>query len=41
MWFIGGVLMSIIGVVGLYVGRTFDEVKSRPVFILDKNTEKF
>ena len=41
MWFIGGVLMSIIGVVGLYVGKTFDEVKSRPVFILDKNTEKF
>ena len=41
MWFIGGVLMSISGVVGLYVGKTFDEVKSRPVFILDKNTEKF
>jgi polyisoprenyl-phosphate glycosyltransferase len=34
MWFIGGVLMSIIGVVGAYVGKTFDESKSRPLYII-------
>jgi dolichol-phosphate mannosyltransferase len=34
MWFIGGVLISIIGVVGLYVGKTFDETKSRPLYIV-------
>ncbi len=36
IWFVGGMLMSIVGVVGLYVGKTFDELKSRPVFIVDE-----
>jgi len=36
LWFIAGMLMSIIGVVGLYVGKTFDEVKSRPTYVVDK-----
>lgn len=31
-----GLLMATIGIVGLYVGRIFQETKSRPVFILDK-----
>jgi dolichol-phosphate mannosyltransferase len=39
MWFIGGLLMIIIGVVGLYVGKTFDQTKSRPEYILDKMTK--
>jgi dolichol-phosphate mannosyltransferase len=38
LWFIAGMLMSIIGIVGLYVGKIFDEVKSRPVYIVDKRT---
>ena len=38
LWLIFGILMSIVGVVGLYVGRTFDETKSRPVYIVDKQT---
>ena len=41
LWFITGMLMSVIGVVGLYVGKTFDEVKSRPVYIVDKNTSSY
>jgi dolichol-phosphate mannosyltransferase len=36
MWFIGGLLVSIIGVVGLYVGKNFDETKFRPVYIIDE-----
>jgi len=40
LWLIFGILMSIVGVVGLYVGRTFDETKSRPVYIIDKQTNK-
>jgi len=36
IWFVGGMLMSIVWVVGLYVGKTFDELKSRPVFIVDE-----
>ena len=38
LWLIFGILMSIVGVVGLYVGRTFDETKLRPVYIVDKQT---
>ena len=38
MWLISGILMSIVGVVGLYVGKTFDETKSRPLYIIDKQT---
>jgi len=34
LWFIVGMLMSVIGVVGLYVGKTFDEAKSRPIYII-------
>ena len=36
LWFIGGMLMGIMGVVGLYVGKTFDESRSRPVYIIDE-----
>jgi glycosyltransferase involved in cell wall biosynthesis len=36
LWFISGALISIIGVVGLYVGKTFDESKCRPIFIVNE-----
>jgi len=36
VWFIGGVLMMTIGVVGIYVGKTFSQVKGRPGFIVAK-----
>ena len=31
-----GLIMSTIGVVGLYVGKIFEEAKGRPVYIIDK-----
>jgi len=40
LWLIFGILMSIVGVVGLYVGRTFDETKCRPVYIIKDITSK-
>ena len=34
VWFIGGMLMFSMGIIGIYIGKTFDQVKGRPVFIV-------
>lgn len=39
IWFFGGLLISILGLTGLYVGRTFDQAKNRPVFIVAENSD--
>ena len=42
VWFIGGMLMSSLGVIGIYIDKTFDQVKGRPNFIVaeERNMEK-
>lgn len=32
IWFVGGVLLFMMGILGLYIGKIFDQVKGRPVF---------
>ena len=34
IWFACGLLLFVLGVLGLYIGRIFDQVKSRPIFIV-------
>ena len=34
IWFVGGLLFAVLGIVGLYVGKTFENVKERPIFII-------
>jgi len=34
IWFVGGLMLLMLGVVGLYVGKTFENVKRRPTFII-------
>jgi len=34
--FFSGIIISILGMVGLYVGKTFESVKRRPTYIIDK-----
>jgi len=34
LWFIGGILLTSVGVVGIYIGRIFDQVKQRPTFLV-------
>lgn len=34
LFFIGGVIISILGVIGIYLGKTFDESKKRPLYIV-------
>ncbi|QTD34579.1 glycosyltransferase family 2 protein [Pseudomonas fluorescens] len=38
IFFIGGVVISIQGIVGIYVGKTFDETKKRPLYIVGRQT---
>jgi dolichol-phosphate mannosyltransferase len=34
MWLLAGVMLFCMGIIGLYVGRVFESVKSRPMFIV-------
>lgn len=34
MWFLSGLMIFVLGILGLYIGKTFDKVKSRPLFII-------
>jgi dolichol-phosphate mannosyltransferase len=36
IWLLSGIIITIIGVVGIYVGKIFDQVKDRKAFIIDK-----
>ncbi len=36
IWFLSGLILFTLGVVGLYVGKTFEEVKRRPLFVIEK-----
>lgn len=35
IWTIGGLIMSTLGIVGLYVGQVFDQVKGRPIYVIE------
>ncbi|GAB3874432.1 glycosyltransferase family 2 protein [Hymenobacter segetis] len=35
IWFFAGLLLSVLGVVGLYIGKTFEQAKNRPIFLID------
>lgn len=39
IWFLSGVIISCIGIVGIYLGKTFNQTKKRPVFIIDEAYE--
>ena len=36
MWFIGGVILTAIGVIGEYIGKIYREVKRRPRYFIEK-----
>lgn len=38
IWFFSGVIIATLGLIGLYVGKTFEGVKKRPIYIIDKTT---
>jgi len=34
LYFIGGIIIAILGIIGIYLGKTFDEAKKRPLYII-------
>ena len=38
IWFLSGCLLITLGIVGLYIGKTFEGVKNRPLYIVNKIT---
>lgn len=40
IWFLSGLIIFILGIVGLYIGKTFDGIKNRPLYLVDKRTDE-
>jgi len=38
LYFIGGIIIAILGILGVYLGKTFDESKKRPLYIVSRDT---
>ncbi|NHE56254.1 glycosyltransferase family 2 protein [Cyclobacterium plantarum] len=38
LWVLSGLVLMTMGMVGLYVGKTFEGVKNRPLYIIDQKT---
>jgi dolichol-phosphate mannosyltransferase len=36
IWFLSGITILVLGVVGVYVGKSFEKVKGRPLYIIEK-----
>lgn len=38
MYFLGGIIISNLGILGVYLGKAFDEAKRRPLYIISQST---
>ncbi len=36
IFFMGGLVIAVVGICGLYIGRIFEEVKGRPLYVIDE-----
>ena len=36
IWFVGGLLLFVLGIIGLYIGKIYMEVKERPRYNIEK-----
>jgi len=36
VWFLAGLIVFVLGVVGIYVGKVFEQVKHRPLYVVEK-----
>lgn len=40
LYFIGGVIIANLGIIGIYLGKTFDESKKRPLYVVMHDTSR-
>jgi dolichol-phosphate mannosyltransferase len=38
LYFLGGIIIAMMGILGIYLGKTFDECKKRPLYIIHRAT---
>ena len=38
IYFLGGIIIAILGVMGIYIGKAFDESKKRPLYVVMRST---
>jgi dolichol-phosphate mannosyltransferase len=38
LYFLGGIIISILGILGVYLGKAFDETKKRPLYLIRNST---
>lgn len=38
VWLLSGIILSTLGIIGLYIGKIFEGVKGRPIYIIEKTT---
>ena len=38
LYFIGGIIIYNLGIIGIYLGKTFNETKKRPLYIIRNST---
>lgn len=38
IYFIGGIIIAILGILGIYLGKTFDQTKQRPLYLIRRST---
>jgi dolichol-phosphate mannosyltransferase len=36
VWCLGGIIIATLGVIGVYVGKIYDETKRRPIYVIEK-----
>ena len=36
IWFLSGIIITTIGITGIYIGKIYDQTKNRPAFIIDE-----
>lgn len=38
IYFVGGIIIAILGILGIYLGKTYDETKRRPLYVVMRTT---